>query len=461
MLPATPAMPRILVPLLLALGGALLALKLGPAEQAAVQRQLDNFPDVQAQAHLLRPVIAVVLCFVPALAGLLYYFGDTLARYVARQFLSIFLICLTGLFAVWMIGDLGDNLEDLKRSQDTAGFALKLYSARLPEILVTLLPYSLLLSILYCLGRLSRSREIVAMIQTGRGLARLTLPFFVAGAAAAVLCAGLNYQWAPASIAAESHILRQAKGEDSMAEPNVRYRNFDDRRLWMIGSFPPDYQKGEPLQRVQVILDNPDGTRSKKIDAETAAWSPLTRDWTFTKPRIADFAPGTAPDGLSPDFTLHPPPDPLVIHGWSEVPAQLIRPGLPATQLGIPDLNDWLAAHPLDHRASRGGHLTQWHHRWAQPVNCLIVVLLATPLGVVFTRRGTSGGVAVAVFLCAGMLFVSNVCLALGDSGHLKPVLAAWLPNVIFGVIALWLFQRRLAGRPIYQTLRKFIPAEA
>ena len=32
--------------------------------------------------------------------------------------------------------------------------------------------------------------------------------------------------------------------------------------------------------------------------------------------------------------------------------------------------------------ASRGGHLTQWHSRWAQPVNCLIVVLLATPLGI-------------------------------------------------------------------------------
>jgi lipopolysaccharide export system permease protein len=67
----------------------------------------------------------------------------------------------------------------------------------------------------------------------------------------------------------------------------------------------------------------------------------------------------------------------------------------------------------------------------------------------------------VAVFLCAGMLFLSNVCLTLGDSGDLKPVLAAWLPNALFGVIALFLFQRRLAGRPIYQTIRKFLPAEA
>jgi lipopolysaccharide export system permease protein len=461
MLPATPAMPRILVPLLLALAGALLALKVGPIEQATVQQQLDNFPDIQARAHLLRPVLAVVLCFLPAVAGVLYYFGDTLARYVARQFVSIFLICLAGLFAVWMIGDLGDNLDDLKGSADPAGFAAQLYLARLPEVIVTLLPYSLLLSILYCLGRLSRSREIVAMIQTGRGLGRLTTPFFVAGALAALLCAGLNFQWAPAAVAAESAILRKAKGQESVAEPNIRYRNFDDRRLWMIGSFPADYHKGVPLQRVTVIEENPDGSVARILSAATAAWSPMTRTWTFTAPRIADCAPGASPDGVSPDFTLAAPPDPLVIQGWSEVPAQLIRPGLPAAQLGVPDLNDWLAANPLGTWASRGGHLTQWHYRWAQPINCLIVVLLATPLGVVFTRRGASGGVAVAVFLCAGMLFVSNVCLALGDSGHLRPVLAAWLPNAIFGIIALWLFQRRLSGRPIYQTIRKFLPAEA
>ena len=59
------------------------------------------------------------------------------------------------------------------------------------------------------------------------------------------------------------------------------------------------------------------------------------------------------------------------------------------------------------------------------------------------------------------MLFLSNVCLSLGDSGHLRPAIAAWLPNVVFGSLAIFLFQRRLAGRPIYQTLRKFMPSES
>lgn len=455
MLPPSPAMPRILVPLLLALGGALLALTVGPIEQENVRQQLSNFPDVQAEAHSLRPVVAVALCFLPALGGLFYFMGGTLARYVSRQFLTIFLICVTGLFVVWMISDLGDNLDDLKNSPSPSGFAIKLYVARLPEIAVMLLPYSLLLSILYCLGKLSRSREIVAMIQTGRGLARLTAPFLVAGTLAALLCAGLNYQWAPAAVAKENAILRKARGQDGVAEPNIRYRNIPARRLWMVGSFPPDYQKGAPLSDVTVIQERPDGTLESIITAKHASWSPMLHDWKLFEARKQ-----LIQAGAEPVFEQNLP-DPLVVTGWDEVPTQIIRPGLPAEQLGVPDLNDWLQANPEGSWANRGGHLTQWHYRWAQPVNCLIVVLLATPLGVVFSRRGTSGGVAMAVFLCAGMLFVSNVFLSLGDSGHLRPGWAAWLPNLLFGTLAIYLFQRRLAGRPIYQTLRKFMPAEA
>ena len=448
-------MPRILVPLILAIAGALLAFKVGPLERGAVAEQMSNFPGVQEQAHALRPMIAMALCMLPAVGGVFYFFSGTLGRYVARQFLTIFFICLAGLFVVWLVADLGDNLDDLKLAANPGKLALKLYTVRLPEIIVMLLPYSLLLSILYCLGRLSRSREIVAMIQTGRGLARLTMPFLVAGTLAALLCAGLNYQWAPAAVGAENSILREAKGIDGVAEPYIRYRNFQARRLWMVGSFPRDYQKGAPLQDVTVIQEHPDGRLNTIISAKTAAWSSTSGTWTLTQPRQRIFG-----DNRYPDFVDNLP-DPMKIEGWQEVPAQIIRPGLPAEQLGIPDLNDWLEANPDNSWASRGGHLTQWHYRWAQPVNCLVVVLLATPLGVVFSRRGTSGGVAMAVFLCAGMLFVSNVSLNLGASGHLKPAWAAWLPSLIFGTIAIYLFQRRLAGRPIYQTLMKFLPAEA
>lgn len=448
-------MRRFLPALLLALAGTLLAAWLVPAEKAEVARKIAAFPDADRLTHQLRPLVLAAVAFIPAIGALCYGFAGTLGRYATRQFVSLLVISFAALAVVWLLIDLQDNVPDMKQSGRLAATAAELYGARVPEILVTLLPYALLLSLLFTLGRLSASREIVAMIQTGRGLARLTTPFIVTGFLAALLCAGLNYYWAPRAAAEEKRILDAARGVDQTAAEFVQFRNPRAPRLWMVGSFPLDYQSGAPLRQIRVIEENPDGTLKHILTAESASWNMTTCVWTFHKPIAKRLI-----DGDAPQFVTNLP-DPLHVTGWDETPDEIIQPGLPAAELGIPGLKTWLDSHPVGGSASRSTHLTQWHHRWAQPFNCVILVLIATPLGVVFTRRGTSGGVAVTVFLCAGLLFLTTISLSLGDAGYLPPFLAAWLPNFGFGALALYLFHRRLTGRPIYQTLRRLIPNAA
>ena len=148
-------------------------------------------------------------------------------------------------------------------------------------------------------------------------------------------------------------------------------------------------------------------------------------------------------------------PSPLVFKGWTETPSQLIQKGLDARYQGIPEIHDWLHTNP-----DRGTFLarafeTQFHYRWAQPWLCLVTVLLAAPLGISFSRRGRGGTVAVAIILSALMLFTSEVFLALGDSGQIPAIPAAWATNGIFLVVSLFLIQRRLSGRPIFQVFRR------
>ena len=148
-----------------------------------------------------------------------------------------------------------------------------------------------------------------------------------------------------------------------------------------------------------------------------------------------------------------------ITRDWQETPWQLVKPGLDQSHLGIPELNSWLAANEGVEWANKRPYLTQWHYRYAQPVICLVTILIAAPLGIVFSRRGISGGVSIALFLCAGMLLASSFFLTFGEAGRLPPIIAAWGTNILFTVIALYLFNRRLTGRPIYQSLKKFLPS--
>ncbi len=441
---------RFLLILALAAMGAGLCSLLVPMENRSVAQQLVGFPDSDVRAQHARPIILAALAFLPALAALVYALGGTLDRYIARRFLGIFAICLSALFMIWLLLDLTDNIGDFRHSGNIPATIAIYYTTRLPAILLLLLPYSLLLALLESLGKLSTNREIIAIIQSGRGVLRTTAPLIIAGAFCTLLTLGLNYHWAPIAEGSQGEILDAATGKEATKASKVLYRNRNDRRLWMVSSFPPDYQKGQPLLGVEVTITNDQQRIESRLSASHARWDRATREWTFEDAVICRYSPGNPPVFEKTD-------GPLIVNGWSETPWQIIKPGLSAEFLGIPDLNAWLrsnALHPQS--ADPSPYLTHWHYRWAFPFTCLVTVLLATPLAIHFSRRGAGGGVFLAVVLSALMLLVNTIVLAFGEAGTLKPVLAAWLPNGGFALIGIYLYRRRITGRPIYHSLRRF-----
>ena len=444
---------RFLLILVLAAMGAGLCALVVPMENHAVEQQLVGFPDSDIHAQHARPYVLTALGFLPALAALFYSFGGTLDRYITRRFLSTFALCLFALYVIWVLLDLTDNMGEFRESGHAFRTMASYYGTRLPSVLLLLLPYSLLLALLESLGKLSTNREVIAMIQSGRGILRITLPLIIAGAFCTLLTLGLNYHWAPVAEGRIKEILDAATGKDVTKASKVLYRNLNNRRLWMVSSFPPDYQKDTPLLGVEVTTTNDRMQLVSRISASQARWNRETRVWTFDDAVICRYEPGEPPRFEKSDGPLH-------ISNWTETPWQIIKPGLSAESLGIPDLNAWLRSYALHPQSSDPSpYLTHWYYRWALPFTCLVTVLLATPLAIHFSRRGAGGGVFLAVVLSALMLVTNTIILAFGEAGTLNPVLAAWLPNAVFALIGIYLYRRRLAGRPIYHSLRRlFLP---
>ena len=452
-------MRRFLPALVLTVIGIGLAVVLASREASVVGDHLVGFPDDDKMAHLLRPTVLSTLCLVPALAAFYYSLVSSLDRYLIRSFMGAFTLCFSALFSIWLIGDLTENLADFRESGSTFQFMGMYYGAAFPKFFVDFAPFGLLLAMLYSLGKLSRGQEIVSIIQTGRGVARLIAPLIAMGFMVGLACLGFNYRWAPAAEAYHDAILEEAKTGSLSRARNVIYFTEDNRRLWMIGGFPYDYHQGEPLRNIIVRSFSDEGAPEWRIRAEMAEWDRETNNWTFQGVTKWDLTSrlDTLESPLDPKQVVDLP-DPYSVEGWSETPWQLIKPGLKAEDLGIPGLYSWLVQNRESEWGNKRRFLTQWHYRWAQPGICLAIVLLAAPLGIVFSRRGAAGGVALAIFMCAGMMFSSTVFLSLGESGYMPPMWAAWGTNILATAVALVLIQRRLIGRPIYQTLRKLIP---
>jgi len=443
---------RFLLPMVLVALGAGVCAILVPAESRAVQQQFVSFPDSDFKTHSARPLILAALCFLPALAAFCYAFGQTLDRYIARQFAGIFAICLSGLVMIWLLLDLSDNVTEFKESPHALRTMVDFYGTRAPAIFMLLLPYSLLLASLYSLGLLSTHREITAMVQAGRGVFRIVLPIVFCGAIFTLCGLGLNYHWAPIAEGSVDAILKQAVGKPTMAASNVLYYNPANRRLWRIGAFPADYETGKALLEVDVTSTDQQGDLSSRLFAKTAVWDRADQQWIMHGAVIGQFEKGQPT--IFETFN-----EPLEIPSWQETPWQLIKPGLDAAYLGIPDLTTWLRSNVRTMQADPAPFVTQWHYRLALPFSCLVTVLLATPLAINFSRRSSGSGVFLAMVFSALLLLFSSISLSLGEAGTLKPIYAAWLPNLTFTLLGFYLFWRRISGRLIFNPFsRLFAP---
>jgi lipopolysaccharide export LptBFGC system permease protein LptF len=112
-------------------------------------------------------------------------------------------------------------------------------------------------------------------------------------------------------------------------------------------------------------------------------------------------------------------------------------------------LREYLAnnAHFADNRLAV--YRTQLAYRWALPWGCFLAVLIAAPLGIIYSRRGLMGSITVAILLFFLLVLASSVFLALGKGARIDPILAAWGPLVLFGAIGLLMLWMRSTNREV------------
>src|SRR5437868_7218651 len=137
-----------------------------------------------------------------------------LDRYVIRNFLQVYLYCIAGFISIWLIFDVSDNISTF--IDEHVGLLLvgRYYATQIPQVLIILLPVSLLLSLLFALGRMSRSNEIVSMLTAGISLPRVLLPLIGMGLLTVGASMAMNYSLAPHAELARKNFLSEAQARD-------------------------------------------------------------------------------------------------------------------------------------------------------------------------------------------------------------------------------------------------------
>lgn len=344
-------------------------------------------------------------------------------KYLLREFALPWLYSFDAFVLLFVVMDALRRLETFLNGHARAGQVLAYYLNVVPGFFVMVLPFSLLLGVLFCLANLGKHNELVALRASGISVERVALPLLAVGVAASLAMFVVNEKFAIGGDDRANVILQEIKGQPARVEiDNFFFANTTERRDWYARWFNP-----QSLQLVSLEIHQLSPDRKPQLDiyAERAQWE--NGAWRFHGVDLYDYA-------VSPPLVTRVAETNFPF--LTEAPPRMLVEGRKPDQLKTRDLRRYIrAARRAGHRAELAKYETTMHYRYAFPFTCFIVVWIGVPLGMRVSRRGPMISVGLALGLAVTFYFLTNILLALGSGHYIPPLVAAWATHALFAVI--------------------------
>ena len=365
-----------------------------------------------------------------------------LDRYIISSFLIPFSLCFFGFLAIWFVFDFAGNVQDFVDARVSAGFIVFFYLTQIPQFAVLCLPVGLLLSLLFATTKMSRSNEIIAMLTAGQSLWRVMLPLVGAGVVLTGVSTFLNYEMAPHAESYKKQIfaevLKRKEGLPVIA--SQFFRNRMENRAWYVVFMPAKPDNNAVLQGLHIMQQDPEGNVQTKWYALHASYREAGQTWTLFSGKTVQF-------DKEGNVLSETPFEQQDIRGWSETPWRIASSRFDPQSMSVTELRDYLKFNADFPDTALAVYRTHLENRWALPWQCLVVVFLAAPLGIVFSRRGVLSGVGGAIFCFSLMMFSNSLMMALGKGSRVPPLLAGWSPTVLFLLVGFYFFFMKATNR--------------
>jgi len=342
--------------------------------------------------------------------------------YIIREIVSLFLLGIMVFTLILLMGRL-IKLTDLVISRgvplaDVSRMILYL----MPSFLVFTIPMAFLLAVLLAFGRLSADNEITVMKAGGISLMQLMPPVVLCGVCAALLTLAASTVGVPWGNSAFKSLSFTVLKQNVAA--TVREKVFWDDIPGIV-MYTEHYDEEHHTLKGVIINDGRDPGRPLTIFAADGviAGGPNRNDIRLVLNNGSIHAVGSAEEYRLVHFGEY-----IMTIGAGGQGGTLGKNELDMT---VPELLGQIA-NPATTKAVRLKTQSELHSRFAFPFAALVFAVVAVPLGMQNRRSGKSAGFATSIAILLAYYVVQSFLRTLADKGTLPPVLALWLPNLIF-----------------------------
>ena len=365
-------------------------------------------------------------------------FAETLAslkvklidRYIIRKFLGTFFLSIVLILTIAVVFDFAEKIDNFMEKEAPArAIIFDYYANFVPYFGILFAPLFVFISVIFFTSKMAINTEIIAILNSGTSFRRMMWPYLLSAAVIAALTFLLTNFVIPTSnqkrMEFEDRYYRSASRKVTVE--NIHRQVFKNVYVFM-GSFNPVSQRG---QNFTIELFTEEGRLVSKLSAPTVTFDTISNKWSalnYTLREIAD-EEEIITRGTKIDTTLTISPN-----DFSR------DPGFVGT-MTYKELNDYIDLLRLQGSDELKLFLIEKHGRFANPFAVFILTLIGVSLSSRKVRGGIGMNIGIGLMLSFSYILFIQFASQFSLKGNLNPMLAMWIPNILYTFIAFILYK--------------------
>lgn len=355
--------------------------------------------------------------------------------YILKKFFSTFIFCMLLFTVIAVAIDSSEHTDDFVRSGlPTSQIIRQYYFGFVPWIWGLLYPLFVFIAVIFFTSKMATRSEVVAIIASGTTFNRWLRPYFIAGLVFGTVLWFANRYVIPRATGlkntfAARYVDNPAGGNDAGKCKTCFYKRIDS--ITYIGI--KDFDTTTKATRGGFFLEKVrNGKVFYNLRAQRLEWDSIKKNWMLIS--VVERKIDSMKESLR------------------EIPSMPIDLKLRVRDLSnddylkdrltTPELSEFIQTEEARGREGLDSFKVEMYRRSATP----FTVLLLTMIGAIIAGRKTRGGsglhLALGIIIAALFILSDRFSTVFSVQGDLSPAIAAWIPNSVFTLVALYLYRR-------------------
>jgi lipopolysaccharide export system permease protein len=349
--------------------------------------------------------------------------------YILKKFLGTFVFIMALLLCITIVIDISEKIDNFIDGDATwQTIVFKYYLNFIPFIASLLAPFFVLVAVIFFTSQLAERSEIIAILNSGTSFNRFLYPYFVGACILAfVLYVGNNYVIPSANT-------RRLEFENTYINKYTNTISYSFQRQISTGVFiyMENYVPFEGKGYKFAIDKFEKGKLVYKLRADKIAWQKSLKKW-----RINDYY--TRQIGEEGDVIFNAAQLDTV---FSFTPDNFSFTSSVKENMTTPELTDYIERMKKSGQSEVEFYEVERYRRTSIAFSVFIMTLIGVSLASQKVRGGLGWHLVLGIGLSALYEIIMKFSVTFSTNSSLPPFLGVWIPNFIFGGIAVYLMKK-------------------